>query len=363
MLLLAFPVVVQSQFTFTTNNGAITITGYTGSGGAVTIPSSINGLPVTNIDGRAFYQSHLTSITIPRSLAEIDVRWFYMLDALTNITILGNDTRTGSNPDHAVVNDRLDLDSWPFYTMKTASSSADGVLFDKRQTVLIKCPEGKTGNYTIPNGTTIIGPRAFSYCRCLTSITIPDSVTNIMNDAFAFCPGLTSITIGNGVQSIEDAFESCINLTNVVIGRSVKNIGGAPFYSCFALSTISVDAQNPDYSSSEGVVFNKHQTVLIKCPEGKAGKYTIPNGVSKIADSAFQSCTHLTNITLPKSVTKIGDQAFYLCGATGFYFQGNAPSVGTDAFNRNNTVTLYHLPDTRGWRSTLAGVPTAAWKP
>lgn len=48
LLLLTLPAPVQAQFTFTTNNGAITITGYTGPGGAVVIPSSTNGsqLPV-----------------------------------------------------------------------------------------------------------------------------------------------------------------------------------------------------------------------------------------------------------------------------------------------------------------------------
>jgi hypothetical protein len=125
-----------------------------------------------------------------------------------------------------------------------------------------------------------------------------------------------------------------------------------------------VDAQNPVYSSVDGVLFNKRQTTLIKCPEGKAGNYTIPDGVTKIEDSAFQSCTHLTNVTLPKSITKIGEQAFYLCSAKGFYFHGNAPRVSKDAFSRDpdNSVTIYHLPDTRGWRSTLAGVPIAVWK-
>ena len=49
LLLLALPAVVQAQYTYTTNNGAITITGYTGPGGAVTIPSMTNGLPVTSI--------------------------------------------------------------------------------------------------------------------------------------------------------------------------------------------------------------------------------------------------------------------------------------------------------------------------
>ena len=47
LLLLALPTAVQAQFTLTTNGGALTITGYTGSGGTVVIPSATNGLPVT----------------------------------------------------------------------------------------------------------------------------------------------------------------------------------------------------------------------------------------------------------------------------------------------------------------------------
>jgi hypothetical protein len=58
LLLFALPAVVQAQFNYTTNNGTITITGYTGPGGDVTIPSATNGLPVTSIgSGR--------SLTVP----------------------------------------------------------------------------------------------------------------------------------------------------------------------------------------------------------------------------------------------------------------------------------------------------------
>ncbi|MGA2660912.1 MAG: hypothetical protein ABSH34_25800, partial [Verrucomicrobiota bacterium] len=53
LLLLMLPAVVQAQFNYTNTNGTITITKYTGSGGAVTIPSTIDGLPVTSIGSHA----------------------------------------------------------------------------------------------------------------------------------------------------------------------------------------------------------------------------------------------------------------------------------------------------------------------
>jgi len=69
LLLLTLPVGVQAQFTYTINNGAVTITGYTGPGGAVIIPSGTNGLPVTSIGDNALaYGYSLTSVTIPDSV-------------------------------------------------------------------------------------------------------------------------------------------------------------------------------------------------------------------------------------------------------------------------------------------------------
>ena len=59
------PLCVQGQFIYTTNNGTITITQYLGPGGAVSIPSQIDGLPVTSIGNEAFYQASLTIVTIP----------------------------------------------------------------------------------------------------------------------------------------------------------------------------------------------------------------------------------------------------------------------------------------------------------
>ena len=84
VLLLAAPAAVQAQFTYTNADGSIydystnadgvslTITGYTGPPWAVTIPTNINGLPVTNIGTNAFYDlTNLTSITIPSSVTSI----------------------------------------------------------------------------------------------------------------------------------------------------------------------------------------------------------------------------------------------------------------------------------------------------
>ena len=71
LLLLTLPAAVQAQFTFTTNNGAITITGYFGPGGDVIIPSNINNMPVTSIGNNAFDLCEATSVTMPAGITNI----------------------------------------------------------------------------------------------------------------------------------------------------------------------------------------------------------------------------------------------------------------------------------------------------
>ena len=81
----------QFEFVFTTNaDNTLTITGYIGQGGAVTIPSTIYNLPVTSIGVEAFFYSSLTSVTIPNSVTSIEEEAFIMSAGLTNVTIGAN---------------------------------------------------------------------------------------------------------------------------------------------------------------------------------------------------------------------------------------------------------------------------------
>ena len=94
-LALLLPLAAQAQFTFVTNNGAITITGYAGSD-VVVIPAAIYGYPVTIIGYGAFAGHSLTSVTIPNSVISIGDYEFYYCTSLTNITFQGNAPTSGS---------------------------------------------------------------------------------------------------------------------------------------------------------------------------------------------------------------------------------------------------------------------------
>ncbi|MCX6877449.1 MAG: leucine-rich repeat protein [Verrucomicrobia bacterium] len=375
---------------------------------SVTIPSS-----VTRIGNSAFAScSGLTSITIPSSVTSIGDQAFDYCTSLTSVTIPASVTSIGKG---AFCTSGGPLWGWGSglisITVDPANpnfSSADGVLFNQSKTVLIQCPTGKGGTYTVPDGVTSIGDRAFAWCRgltditipvgvtsigdrafdfcsrltsvtipvgvvsignsafasctgltsvtipasvtsigddafdgcsgltsvaipagvtsigntvffwCrgLTSVTIPTSVTSIGNSAFSGCTGLTGITIPAGVTSIgSDAFSGCSGLTSVAIPASVTSIGNSAFGYCSGLISITVAGSNPNFSGAAGVLFNKPKTVLIQCPAGKSGAYTIPGGVASIGDYAFSGCNGLTSVTIPTGVTSIGTRAFQECSA------------------------------------------------
>ena len=85
------------QFSYTINNGRVTVTGYIGTGGDATIPSTAYGLPVTSIGSNAFYNcTSLTRVTIPNSVTNIGDRAFFSCTNLTGVYFQGNAPNVGS---------------------------------------------------------------------------------------------------------------------------------------------------------------------------------------------------------------------------------------------------------------------------
>lgn len=142
---------------------------------------------------------------------------------------------------------------------------------------------------------------------------------------------ITSIIIEYGVENIGNyAFSECLNLTEVFISDSVENIGERAFDSGGrgSCSSINVDRNNPNYSSEDGVLFDKEQTVLIQYPCGKGKKdihYIIPNGVTSIEN---MNCKGLSSITIPSSITELTGRFFFSDGSLkNIYMQGKTPPI------------------------------------
>ncbi len=231
LLLLILSVTVQAQFNYTVSQGKVTITKYTGPGGAVTIPDTIGGLPVTSIGGGAFYEcTGVTSVTIPDSVTSIGDGAFSWCTGLTSIIIPDSVTSIG-------------VDAFMFCSALMSVTIPNSVT-SIRDAAFASCT-GLT-SVTIGNRVTSIGWAAFAWCAGLASVTIPNSVTSIEYEAFYGCTGLTSIIIPDSVTSIgSSAFYGCTSLTSITIGSSVTSIGGGAFYGCTNLRGVYFQGNAP----------------------------------------------------------------------------------------------------------------------
>ncbi len=151
------------------------------------------------------------------------------------------------------------------------------------------------------------------------------------------------------IGMVYNAFYNCEELVSVEIPNSIKYIpiysnGRSPFEGCRLLTSINVDENNANYSSEDGVLFDKAKTVLIQYPRKKKGEtYTIPNSVKRIGSNSFASSS-LTKVIIPNSVTSIGRGAFYLCfSLTSVVIPDSVASIESFTFyhcNSLNSLTI-----------------------
>jgi len=249
----------------------------------------------------------VTDVVVESGVTYIGMSSFLNLHSLTTITISGSVTSI-----HVFAfGSCASLTSIDVAADNLNYSSLDGVLFNKDKTDLIQYPSGKQGAYTIPN-----------------------SVTSIAGIGFQNSTGLTSITIPNGLTSIQ----------------------GYSFQGCVGLASINVVSDNPNYSSVDGVLFNKNNTFLICYPVGRQGAYTIPNGVTYIDYYAFDGCSGLTSINIPNTVEAIAPGAFRSTSLISITIPNSVTYIGSDAFyNCTGLTSITVVPDNSSY-SSLDGV-------
>lgn len=323
------------QFQYQISENEVTIVGYVGTiEGTLEIPAEIDGLPVTRVEDDAFIkQNQLVEVVIPASVIEIGSTAFHDCENLQVFTV------AEENPVYCVKN---------------------GLLLDKGEKVLIRCPSGRYGEVTdIPDTVFLISDAAFADCSSLSKIELPVSVLSIGAMAFSNCQSLSEVIVPSGVQTLPDsAFADCIALQRVTLSEGLTNISVAAFKNCTALqevqlpdtlesiksnafencsslqrmhlpaavsdlsanafsgcislSEVTVAAENPYYTAVDGVLMTADQETLVYYPScSSQSDYTIPETVKTIDSYAFQDAMQLQFLTVPETVETIEPYACY----------------------------------------------------
>jgi hypothetical protein len=242
---------------YTTNAGAITITGYTGSGGAVIIPATITGLAVNSIGGYAFqYASNITTVTIPGSVTSIGYSAFASCGDLSSVAMPGSLTNLGG---------------YAFY----------------------HCT--RLANLTLPGGMPDIGEGTFAYSG-LTEITIPKSVTSIGQYGFLGCISLASVTLLGDVTNLADySFYGCSSLTGAYFASNAP-AGDSTVFEGDTNATIYYLPGSTGWSST----FLRRSTVLLTPPPNDMFSNRIPiTGISSGQSQTLDGGNNAFDTTQP----------------------------------------------------------------
>jgi alpha-tubulin suppressor-like RCC1 family protein len=325
-------------FAYATTGSSMTITDYTGPGGAVSVPATILGQPVIEIGPGVFSgRGDLTAVTLPAGLLRIAANAFRHCTGLTTVTLPASLTTLEGFAFLGCTG----LSEIRVTTGNATFSSVDGVLF--RGTELLRYPPAKAGTtYAVPAGTTSLAANSFQAAP-LSAVSFPVSLTHLEGYPFFQCAQLTALHLPATLTTI---------LHNPAEGSGVLNI--------------TVAAENPNYAARDGLLVNKAGTVLLGYPSGRTlATFTVPSGITEIGSRAFRNASAaLTTLYLPATLARLSGSAgesgiSNAPGLRDLVFLGAPPVVAADYFSglAASAQALY-LPASGAWPATLGGLPT-----
>lgn len=301
----------------------------------IDLPNSI-----TTIGDAAFYACEaLTEVTLSNSLITLGEQSFWACESLLKIDLPNSLTSIGYGAffSTGLINIKIpenvsflgdmifqycfDLESIEVDSNNQWYTSIDGILYDKEVSLLIWCPSALIQkDLTLPQSLIKIGNSAFSY-NTVKNINIPNSVKEIGDLAF---------------------FHS--DIETIDIPASVREIGFGAFSNCKSLNSISVDSQNPNFTSLDDILYDKDYTLLISCPANKT-EIILPVSVIKIGDYAFSGCQLLSNVILSDSLQTIGEGAFMYCSFSALQIPESVTEIGEFAFGYCTYLKNIVIPD------------------
>ncbi len=251
----------EGIFTYYVSNEQVTVTAISpASGDPVTIPDMLGGYPVTALDDRNILSSAyiVENLAIPETVVSIG-------DVTFSTAKLRYFTVDGNNPNYC---------------------SVDGVLMDKAQTTVIKCPpDYMQETFDVPSSVTKIGKFAFSNTHNLKTVQLHEGVLTLCDQAFAFTSAVCNVLLPESLTTIEgNCFGYNSGIKEIVIPKNVTRIGIGAFTDCHNLETAVILA---DVDAIPMWMFDNNRSLKT---------VVIPASVTNIESDAFVRTTGLERI-------------------------------------------------------------------
>lgn len=314
------------------SDGTINISGLKAAADSniLDIPAAINGKTVRGISSGAFagepsvigklnasnanvasyaansenYLANVTTINIPSTVTNISADAFSGMESLTTVNL-------GSNSQLNTIGENAFAD----------------------------CVNLK--NINLPSGVTEIPYGAFENCKELESVTIPSGVTKIGAQAFCGAEKLSFTSLSASVTEIgELAFFGCKGSSSIALPSGVTTIGDGAFAGIENVTAFSVSSANANYTTENGVLYNKAKTELLQYPKAKtATTFTVNSddevvlsNVNTIKPYAFYGCENLTEVNI-NYVSKVETMAFANCSSLATIYALGVTNAELDAFS------------------------------
>lgn len=145
-----------------------------------------------------------------------------------------------------------------------------------------------------------------------------------------------------------DALNGATGIESIKIGQNISKISADVFENCNALSNITVESGNQNFSSSDGILYDLNKTTILKIPNAKNIEgFIIPETVTKIGAYAFSRNVTLKEIIISDSVTEIGELAFAVCtNLANVKLPANLTKVDYGVFAYCRELENINLPNT-----------------
>lgn len=173
----------------------------------------------------------------------------------------------------------------------------------------------RINSVSFPDGIITIEECAFERCINIAHLSMPASLKEIGRRAFARCYNLSFVAFNNALNRIDnEAFAFCTKLKTVRFGEEITYIDPTAFNNCNKLAFFSVDDDNQNYSSFDGILYKKDQTELVRCPEGyNSDVINVLPSVTSLGPWCFSKCLNIIDVILPRGLKKVCEYAFNDC--------------------------------------------------